>query len=207
MLIIKEAAEQNGAHENMSGNYSKAPDGWLAVPPELEAEARGYLPFIVLTIEDGAVVAVAQGEEPERSADMDELRTAKLTEISAAANAAIVAGCTVQLSNGAEEHFSLTETDQINLSAAFTAVEQGAPGYPYHADGQLCRLYPAADIVAIGRAVTGHKLYHTTYCNHLLVWARRSDDPEELADICYGAPLPEDLADNMEEVLHYAQAM
>ena len=134
-------------------------------------------------------------------------KEAKLAEISAAANAAIVAGCTVQLSNGAEEHFSLTETDQINLSAAFTAVEQGAPGYPYHADGQLCRLYPSADIVAIGMAVTAHKLYHTTYCNHLLVWARRTEEPEELTAIFYGAELPADLAANFGEVLQFAQSM
>jgi len=205
MLIIKENPLENGAHENLSGNIRTVPDGWLAVPPELEQEAKGYLPYIKLTIKKGAIAAVAQGERPQ--ADIEPLRTSKLAEISAAANAAIVAGCTVQLSNGAEEHFSLTETDQINLSAAFTAVEQGAPGYPYHADGQLCRLYPAADIVAIGMAVTAHKLYHTTYCNHLLVWARRTEEPEELTAIFYGAELPADLAANLGEVLQFAQSM
>jgi len=137
--------------------------------------------------------------------DIDALRSARLAEISAAANAAITSGCEVDLPSGSTEQFSLTEADQINLSAAFTAVAQGAPGYPYHADGQLCRLYPAADIAAIGAAVTAHKMYHTTYCNHMLVWTRRAETPEELAAIHYGTELPKDLAKNMMEVLQFAQ--
>nr|WP_283673802.1 hypothetical protein [Butyricicoccus sp. Marseille-Q5471] len=105
------------------------------------------------------------------------------------------------LTDGTVEHFSLMETDQINLSTAVAACEQGATAYPYHADGQLCRLYPAADIVAIGTAATKHKLYHTTYCNHIMTWARRAESVDELQGIAYGAALPEDLAANMEAVL------
>lgn len=80
-------------------------------------------------------------------------------------------------------------------------MEQGADGYPYHADGQLCRIYPAADINAIATAATAHKLYHTTYCNHLLMWARRATSADELTTIFYGATLPEDLATNMAQVI------
>ena len=79
--------------------------------------------------------------------------------------------------------------------------QQGATEYPYHADGQLCRLYSAADIIAIGDAATAHKLYHTTYCNHLLTWARRAEAADKLSDIVYGAELPGDLAANMVKVL------
>lgn len=134
-------------------------------------------------------------------ADLDAIRTDKLQELSTACNTAITAGCDVTLTDGAVEHFSLQETDQINLSTAVAACEQGATAYPYHADGQLCRLYPAADIVSIGTAATKHKLYHTTYCNHLLMWARRSETVDELQGITYGAALPDDLAANMEAVL------
>ena len=205
MLIIKQEPFENGAHANQSGNISTIPEGWLAVPQELEAKAASYLPFILLTVEGGIITAVAQGEKP--PADIEPLRSAKLAEISAAANVTITGGCTVELPSGTAEHFSLTEADQINLTAAFAAVEQGAAGYPYHADGQLCRLYPATDIVAIGMAVTAHKLHHTTYCNHLLVWARRVETEEELEAIFYGAELPADLAKNLGEVLQFAQSM
>ena len=139
--------------------------------------------------------------EPTTVPDLDTLRAAKLAELSDACNAAIVAGCDVTLTDGTVEHFALEETDQINLNAAYTACQQGAAKYPYHADGQLCRLYSAADIIAIGDAATAHKLYHTTYCNHLLTWARRAETADELPGIVYGAELPGDLAANMSRVL------
>lgn len=139
-----------------------------------------------------------------RTRELEQLLPAKLEELSAACYAAIIAGCTVTLSDETEEHFALEETDQINLTAALAAVEQGAAGYPYHADGNLCRLYTAADITLIAKAATAHKLYHTTYCNHLNTWARRAKTGDELAGIFYGAALPEDLAANMAEVISNA---
>lgn len=129
------------------------------------------------------------------------LRVAKLAELSAAGNAAIVAGCDVTLSDGTMGHISLTQDDQINLSTAQAAVKAGAAGYPYHLDGKLCVFYQAADILTMATAAVSHILYHTTYCNHLLNWARRVTTAEELAAITYGAALPDDLASNMAVVL------
>lgn len=54
-----------------------------------------------------------------------------------------------------------------------TTVAAGAERYPYHLDGELCAMYPAADILAMGQTATAHKLYHTTYYNHLAAWVRR----------------------------------
>ena len=132
---------------------------------------------------------------------LDEIRADKLAELSASCNDAITAGMDVETTQGAE-HFSLQETDQINLTTALSAVQSGASGYPYHADGQLCRLFTAAEIQAIAAASVRHKLYHTTLCNHLLTWARRAETKEELSGITYSADgMPEDLAANMAAVL------
>ena len=132
---------------------------------------------------------------------LDEIRADKLAELSASCNAAITAGMDVETTKG-PEHFSLQETDQINLTTALSAVQSGAAGYPYHADGQLCRLFTAAEIQAIAAASVKHKLYHTTLCNHLLTWARRAETKEELSGITYDAEgLPEDLSANMAAVL------
>ena len=132
---------------------------------------------------------------------LDEIRADKLAELSASCNAAITAGMDVETTQGAE-HFSLQETDQINLTTALSAVQSGASGYPYHADGQLCRLFTAAEIQAIAAASVKHKLYHTTLCNHLLTWARRAETKEELTGITYAADgMPDDLAANMAAVL------
>ena len=132
---------------------------------------------------------------------LEEIRADKLAELSDACNAAITAGMDVETTQGTE-HFSLQETDQINLTTALSAVQSGATNYPYHADGQLCRLFTAAEIQAIAAASVRHKLYHTTLCNHLLTWARRAETKEELSGITYAADgLPEDLAANMAAVL------
>ena len=139
-------------------------------------------------------------EEPD-DRPLDEIRADKLAELSASCNAAITAGMDVETTKGTE-HFSLQETDQINLTTALSAVQSGATNYPYHADGQLCRLFTAAEIQAIAAASVKHKLYHTTLCNHLLTWARRAVTAEELSGITYSAiGLPEDLAANMAAVL------
>ena len=79
--------------------------------------------------------------------------------------------------------------------------EQGAAGYPYHLDGQLCAVFLAADIRQLAQAAARHKLYHTTYYNHLAAWVRRSKTTEEVQAITYGTELPEDLAANMANIL------
>lgn len=149
---------------------------------------------------DGAPVLRSDEEiEADRQPNIADLRAAKTAEMSAACNAAITAGMDVTTTQGTE-HFSLQETDQINLKTATDDVKAGAVFYPYHADGELCRIFTAAEINAIGEASKAHKLYHTTYCNHLFDWIRRAD-AAELAGITYGAELPDDLAAHMQEIL------
>ena len=139
--------------------------------------------------------------EKDRAPSIEIIRADKLAELSASCSASITAGMDVETTQGTE-HFSLQETDQINLTTALSAVQSGASGYPYHADGQLCRLFTAAEIQSIAEASVRHKLYHTTLCNHLLTWARRAETREELSGITYTANgMPEDLASNMAAVL------
>ena len=132
---------------------------------------------------------------------LDEIRADKLAELSASCNAAITAGMDVETTQGTE-HFSLQETDQINLTTALSAIQNGSTGYPYHADGQLCRLFSAKEIQDIAEASIKHKLYHTTLCNHLMAWVQRVEDKKELADIKYSIEnLPQDLKQNMIDIL------
>ena len=156
----------------------------------------------------GEEIAAWEVEHPDPNAKtLEELRADKETEISDACNAAIVAGMDVETSQGTE-HFALQETDQINLTTAYNAVLSGATSYPYHADGQLCRMFTAEEITAISAASISHKLYHTTLCNHLLTWVRRAETAEEVGSITYSADnLPDDLAANMAQVLAAATAI
>lgn len=215
MTIIRMTANPSGAYPSPQDWFDgDIPDGFAAIPPEIDLrgffDAQGFvIPSFVgqsltgYTVNQealGAWIASHPAPDPLKAA-----KSAKLSELSAACNAAIVAGCDVTLS-ATTGHISLTDEDQINLTTAVGAVNQGAEGYPYHLDGQLCAIYPAADILAMGAAATAHKLYHTTYCNHLMAWARRAT-ADELERITYGAALPADLAANMEEVLTNAADM
>lgn len=209
MYYINPMPNESGNHGNPMGQPFA---GCVELPEELLGDYLASKGFVVLTVEGGTVTSLRPNQaaldayEAEHRPDLSALQEAKAAELSAACQAAIVAGIDVELSDGTTGHFSLEETDQINLTTAYNAVQQGVTGYPYHADGQLCKMYPAADIIAIGDAATAHKLYHTTYCNHMMAWARRAETADELAAITYGAELPEDLAANMAEVMTDAAA-
>ena len=123
-------------------------------------------------------------------------------ELSKKCHLSIISGIDVVLADGTIEHFSLEETDQINLTTAFNAIQSGATSYLYHADGQNYRMYSAEDITTINKMATAHKLYHLTYYHHLIQWYNRAVTIEELELITYGAELPEDLATNMSKLLN-----
>lgn len=68
MLIIEINALPNGAHRSQykEGAFLKIPEGWAPVMPNIEAEAMGYLPFIVIDETDrGWITKVSQGTIPE----------------------------------------------------------------------------------------------------------------------------------------------
>lgn len=213
-IVYIRTDEQGRILEANSSAFLADTTGWTAIDEGLgdkyhHAQGNYFdrlytddgIPRYALT--DGAPVLRSDEEiEADRQPNIADLRAAKTAAMSAACNAAITAGMDVTTTQGTE-HFSLQETDQINLTAAVTAVQQGAAGYPYHADGELCRMFTAAEIGAVGQASIAHKLYHTTYCNHLFAWIRRAT-ASELAGITYGAELPDDLAASMQALLTQA---
>lgn len=138
---------------------------------------------------------------PQTEAKLANAKLNKYNEISSICYKTITNGVDVKTSQGVE-HFSLKETDQLNLSAAAQAIQQGASTYPYHADKQLCRMFSAEEIQAIVKASNWHKTYHTTLCNHLNIWINRAETIEEIESITYSAEnLPDDLALNMTNIL------
>lgn len=130
--------------------------------------------------------------------DVEQVREAKRQEIGGACSAAIYEGISL-----GESHYSLTEHDQTEIMAQYTTVKEGAAAVPYHADGELCRMYTAEEFAALAQAAAAHVFYHRTYCNHMNAWIRRAG-LEELAGIAYGAALPEDLAQSMAAIISAA---
>lgn len=197
--IIKIEPEWNNAHCSLEGvDYDLS--GWAELPSAFRSVWAAYRPFVDLTADDtGAIIDMVQGMET--GPDLAPVAANKLEELSQACNAAILAGCDVTLPSGSTGHIALTNEDQINLTNAVGTVEAGVAQYPYHLDGELCAMYPAADILAMGTAATAHKLYHTTYYNHLAAWVKRCETAAEVQAIVYGSELPVDLAQNMSAIL------
>ena len=210
-LVKTEQASDGTTTETVLGYTMAEGERLIDAPPPIIKNHTGSAGFITPKWDEdteawieGATaeqIAAWEDEHPD-PISLEDKRAAKTAAMSAACNAAITAGMDVETTQG-NEHFSLQETDQINLTAAVTAVQQGAAGYPYHADGELCRMFTAAEIGAVGQASIAHKLYHTTYCNHLFAWIRRAT-ASELTGITYGAELPEDLAASMQALLTQA---
>ena len=130
--------------------------------------------------------------------DVAQVREMKRQEIGVACSAAIYAGIDMGAS-----HYSLTEHDQTEIMAQYSTIKEGATAVPYHADGELCRMYAANEFMALAQAATAHIFYHRTYCNHVNAWIKRAN-LEELARVTYGAKLPKDLADSMAAIISAA---
>lgn len=211
VLVLLEQDEEGETTENVQGYTLAAGEQLIDTALPAMRQHAGTSGFITpkwdedteawIEAATAEQIAAWEDEHPD-PVSLEDKRAAKTAAMSAACNAAITAGMDVTTTQGTE-HFSLQETDQINLTAAVTAVQQGAAGYPYHADGELCRMFSAAEIGAVGQASIAHKLYHTTYCNHLFAWIRRAT-ASELAGITYGAELPDDLAASMQALLTQA---
>ena len=183
-------------------NYHTGGEGETAKVPAAEWERFNQLAGRQHEVVDGTVVYNAELVPcmPD-DADIPMTPTAlKLLEVSEACQSVIHAGTDVELPDGSVQHFSLKDEDQINLSFALSVIESGVPCFPYHADGEICRLYSAMEIMAISSIATTFKLYHTTYCNHLNVWIKRSSE-DELDAIYYGVELPDDLAANLNGIM------
>ena len=123
---------------------------------------------------------------------LEEVQSTKKQEVAAACEQLIYHGVNVTLSDGATEHYSLTEHDQLNLFGKQIQVSTGQEQIEYHADGQPCRYYTAADMQSIIQAAMFHVSYHTTYCNALNMWIAGCQATEEAEGIFYGADVPEE---------------
>jgi len=103
----------------------------------------------------------------------------------------IEAGFDIELSDREVHHFSLDTQDQLNL-ITLSALAETQELIPYHADGEICKFYSAAEIKTIVAGATQFKMYHTTYYNALKAYINSLETIEEIAAVTYGMELPEE---------------
>ena len=146
------------------------------------------------------------GPDPEPEPEPVEVaRVAKIAEISAACNAAIDAGTSVDLPSGTRESFTYTVADQANISEMFTACLAGATGYIYHENNGPCKNYPAADVVAIYGTLSMYKTGQLTYHNQLRQFVNSLTTAEDIQTVTYGQPLIGEYLTQYNELMAEAQ--
>jgi hypothetical protein len=126
-----------------------------------------------------------------KAQSVEDVRTETVAQMSATCNAAIVGGVDVTLTGGETKHFSLTLEDQLNLLSLQGRVASGADSVPYHADGEECSYYSAADFALIADAATRWKLYQESYFNALRGYILALETVTELRGVTYGMDIPE----------------
>ena len=110
-------------------------------------------------------------------------KTVKIAEIKQSCEDYIYAGTDVTLPDSTVKHFSYTLADQSNISEMFTAIMAGATEYPYHADGEVCKIYSKEQIVAIYGTLSLFKTEATTYHNSLKAQINAMTDADAISAI------------------------
>lgn len=129
--------------------------------------------------------AVAGGETP-----LIELKQQKIDEMSAACHTAIVHGFDSVLGDGISHHFSLSVEDQLNINALYGLIASGESEVPYHADGEMCRMFSATEFNCVVRDATAHKTYHESYFNSLKQYINSKKSASAVVEIAYGDEIP-----------------
>lgn len=117
---------------------------------------------------------------------LEKLKERKITEMSAASQTTITNGIDY---NG--KHYRLNTTDQINLTSLYALAQAGTP-VPYHADGEVCRVFTPEEMCGLVQNATKWVIYHTTYFNLLKHQILSLETEDEVKAVYYGIELKDE---------------
>lgn len=128
----------------------------------------------------------------------------KLSSLSNSCNEKITNGAEITLTDESKKTFSYSIEDQANVSEMFNAIVMGATSYPYHANGEGCKMYSAEDIVKIYSALTALKTSQVTYYNQLREYVKTLEFVPDIQSIVYGQELTGSYLDTYNELMQNA---
>ena len=196
MFIIRIEANANGSRPPMqSWNNDTAPEGFALVTDAQKDVFYSTIPagFVNITVKEENGAKVVDTIEVNQEAldaykatlpdPTDSIKTEKIAEIKKDCEDYIYAGADVTYADGVKEHFTYNLADQSNISEMFTAVMAGATEYPYHADGEICKIYTKEQIVTIYGTLSLFKTEATTYHNSLKAQINAMTDASAISAI------------------------
>ena len=196
MFIIRIEANANGSRPPMqSWNSVIAPEGFALATDAQKDVFYSTTPagFVNITVKEENGAKVVDTIEVNQEAldafkatlpdPIDSIKTEKIAEIKKDCEEYIYAGTSVTYSDGNTEHFTYNLADQSNISEMFTAVMAGATEYPYHADGEICKIYSKEQIVTIYGTLSLFKTEATTYHNSLKAQVNAMTDADAITAV------------------------
>ena len=179
--------------------YSTAPAGFVSITVK---EENGTKVVDTIEVNQEALDAYkATLPDPAVSAKAE-----KIAEIKKDCEDYIYAGTDVTYADDTTEHFTYTLADQSNISEMFTAIMAGATEFPYHADGEICKVYSKAQIVTIYGTLSLFKANITTYHNSLKAQVNAMTDADEINAVKFGeTELTGDYLDNYNTMMASAE--
>ena len=180
MFIIRIEANANGSRPPMQSWDGVTPPEGFALATDAQKDvfySTTPAGFVNITVKEENGAKVVDTIEVNQEAldaykatlpdPVDSVKAEKIAEIKKDCEEYIYAGTDVTYSDGNTEHFTYNLADQSNISEMFTAVMAGATEYPYHADGEICKIYSKEQIVTIYGTLSLFKTEATTYHNSL----------------------------------------
>lgn len=125
---------------------------------------------------------------------LEELQEAKVSEMNAAQQKVIQEGISITLTDGTEEHFTLTDHDQTSLMGLQSQVLAGEENIPWHTSDETehCKFYSNADMRLITGMAMSYITWHVTYFRDLRIYIRSLQSKEEVEAVTYGMEIPEE---------------
>ena len=196
MFIIKIEANFNGSRPPMqSWDKLIAPEGFALATEAHKDVFYSTTPagFVNITVKEENGTKIVDTIEVNQEAldaykatlpdPTDSIKAEKITEIKKDCEDYIYAGTNVTYADGSVEHFTYTLADQSNISEMFTAIMAGATEYPYHADGEICKIYTKEQIITIYGTLSLFKTEATTYHNSLKAQINAMTDADAILAI------------------------
>ena len=129
---------------------------------------------------------------------LKELINKKIAEFSDECNKRIITG--IEL-NG--RHYSMSVTDQLNMTVLRTEIMDGAETVAYHANGAAFELYTKEQFMEIYHACQKHRIKENTYFNQLKQYILSLADPETINSVRYGQPLTGVYLETYNNIVNY----
>ena len=193
MFIIKIEANSNGSRPPLqSWNDVMPPEGFALATDAQKDVFYSTIPagFVNITVKEENGTRIVDTIEVNQEAldaykatlpdPTDSVKAEKIAEIKKDCEDYIYAGTSVTYADGATEHFTYNLADQSNISEMFTAIMAGATEYPYHADGEICKIYSKEQIVTIYGTLSLFKTEATTYHNSLKAQIKAMTDADAI---------------------------